>query len=280
MLQHPSLWTELDLSNWQNPAPAFEVLKGTEGAREALRTVNLEFTVGIDDGNLETLSHYPLVTVNLNGCQKLTDSGVARFIKACPTLQELSLYWNLNVGLQTLGALSTSCTGLTSLNLSGCKSVTDAGIIQLAAACTALRQLDLTRCVKLGDAAYAAIAQHCTQLQELRLYASMPSARAVLGFSALKQLQLVDICGAHQVTGMPHYKEAIAALAAGGCLQHVNLTWCIQLTDAAVIALAKGSPNLQLLSLHGIRGITDAAVDTLAQHNNIDSSYERPIEPS
>ena len=70
MFQHPSLWTELDLSNWQNPAPAFEVLKGTEGAREALRKVNLEFTVGIDDGNLETLSHFPLVTVNLNGCQK------------------------------------------------------------------------------------------------------------------------------------------------------------------------------------------------------------------
>ena len=77
---------------------------------------------------------------------RLTDSGVARFIKACPTLQELSLYWNLNVGLQTLGALSTACPGLTSLNLSGCRSVTDAGIAQLAAACTSLRQLDLTRC--------------------------------------------------------------------------------------------------------------------------------------
>ena len=62
--------------------------------------------------------------------------------------------------------------------------------------------------------------------------------------------------------------EAIAALAAGGCLQHVNLTWCVQLTDAAVIALAKCSPNLQLLSLHGIRGITDAAIDALAQHNS------------
>ena len=59
--------------------------------------------------------------------------------------------------------------------------------------------------MKLGDAAYAAIAQHCAQLQELRLYASMPSKRAVMGFSALTQLQLIDICGAHQVTGMPHH---------------------------------------------------------------------------
>ena len=65
--------------------------------------------------------------------------------------------------------------------------------------------LIVSRCVKLGDAAYAAIARHCMQLQELRLYASMPSARAVHGFSALKQLQLLDICGAHQVTGTPRY---------------------------------------------------------------------------
>ena len=61
---------------------------------------------------------------------------------------------------------------------------------------------------------------------------------------------------------------AIVALAAGGCLQHVNLTWCVQLTDVAVITLAMSSPHLQLLSVHGIRGITDAAIDALAQHNS------------
>lgn len=57
------------------------------------------------------------------------------------------------------------------------------------------------RCVKLGDAAYLAVAQHCTELQELRLYASLPSARAIQAFSALKHLQLLDICGAHHATG-------------------------------------------------------------------------------
>ena len=59
--------------------------------------------------------------------------------------------------------------------------------------------------MKLGDAAYAAIAKHCIELQELRLYASMPSAEAIQGLSALKHLQLLDICGAHQATGMPHF---------------------------------------------------------------------------
>ena len=49
-----------------------------------------------------------------------------------------------------------------------------------------------------------AIAEHCTELQELRLYASMPSARAVQGLSALRHLRLLDICGAHQATGRSH----------------------------------------------------------------------------
>lgn len=65
--------------------------------------------------------------------------------------------------------------------------------------------LSVSRCVKLGDAAYTAIAQHCTELQELRLYASMPSARAIQALSALGRLKLLDICGAHQATGTPHF---------------------------------------------------------------------------
>ena len=64
--------------------------------------------------------------------------------------------------------------------------------------------VSVCRCVKLGDAAYFAIAQHSTELQELRLYASMPSARAILALSALRHLKLLDICGAHQATGACH----------------------------------------------------------------------------
>ena len=57
---------------------------------------------------------------------------------------------------------------------------------------------------------------------------------------------------------------SLQALAACQQLQSVNLTWCIQLTDAGVCALAKGCPSLQLLSLHGNRHITNASIETLA----------------
>lgn len=59
---------------------------------------------------------------------------------------------------------------------------------------------------------------------------------------------------------------AVAALAACHELREVSLTWCVQLTHAAVTALAAGCPNLELLSLHGIRGITDASIEALARH--------------
>lgn len=62
--------------------------------------------------------------------------------------------------------------------------------------------------------------------------------------------------------------EAITAVARGCSLQHINLTWCVQLTDAAVVALAQSCPDLELLSLHGIRGITDAGIDELKRHNS------------
>lgn len=59
----------------------------------------------------------------------------------------------------------------------------------------------LRRCVRLGDSAYEALATHCPAIRELRLYASMPSAKALQGLIALRQLQVIDLCGAHAVTG-------------------------------------------------------------------------------
>ena len=56
---------------------------------------------------------------------------------------------------------------------------------------------------------------------------------------------------------------------AQGCpLRHINLTWCVQLTDTAVVALAQNCKDLELLSLHGIRGISDEGINELKLHNS------------
>ena len=66
-------------------------------------------------------------------------------MRACPSLTAISLYWNLNVGVETLKALSEACPRLSQVNLSGCKAVTDLGIVQLAQGCPQLTHVDLTR---------------------------------------------------------------------------------------------------------------------------------------
>ena len=99
-------------------------------------------------------------SVLMSPCCRLTDAGIARFVMACPNLESLSLYWNLNVGSQTMAAISKSGSHLTSLNLSGCKSITDSGVQRVAAACTTLQQLDLTRYVHLSPAQHLLHSRH------------------------------------------------------------------------------------------------------------------------
>lgn len=58
----------------------------------------------------------------------------------------------------------------------------------------------------------------------------------------------------------------VAALASCHQLRTVNLTWCIQLTDAGICALAQGCRRLESLSMHGILGVTDASLQALAEN--------------
>lgn len=58
----------------------------------------------------------------------------------------------------------------------------------------------------------------------------------------------------------------MVALAEGcGRLSKLYLSWAGKLTDAAAVALAQRCP-LELLSLHGIRGLSGATLDALETH--------------
>lgn len=88
-----------------------------------------------------------LESLNLNGCQKITDAGVEAVAYACPKLKAFSIYWNVRcfsssltlvvegsmillpeVAFYLLRITDTSvkhlvkfCKDITCLNLSGCK---------------------------------------------------------------------------------------------------------------------------------------------------------------
>lgn len=59
---------------------------------------------------------------------------------------------------------------------------------------------------------------------------------------------------------------SVQALASCHKLETVNFTWCVQLTDEGICPIAAGGPQLQSLSLHGLRGITNCTIQALSKH--------------
>lgn len=64
--------------------------------------------------------------------------------------------------------------------------------------------------------------------------------------------QVLDLTGGHAVSAV-----GIASLAACAQLRSLALTWCIRVGDAGLVPVAAGCRKLELLSLHGLRLVTD-----------------------
>ena len=93
------------------------------------------------------------------------DDVVVRVVAArCTQLTSLNFSGCDSVTDEGLRAVAAACTQLTSLNLSGCFSVTDEGLRAVVAACTQLTSLDLTGCSLVTDEGLRAVAVACTQL--------------------------------------------------------------------------------------------------------------------
>lgn len=199
-----------------------------------------------------------------------------------------------------LSALADAPCGaaLSSLSLSGCKRVTDAGLAAVARCAPQagltqtrchvthpsrsrprrlprLRRLDLTRCPGCGDAALLSLASRAgCPLEELVLYADAqfgPAALAALLTSSAPALRRLDLCGAAQLTDAsllallgPLHSGPNSGPDSGLQLETLNLTWCVQLTDASLAPLLAACPRLAWLSLHGVERVGPAALDALA----------------
>ncbi|RHY35438.1 hypothetical protein DYB32_000077 [Aphanomyces invadans] len=84
------------------------------------------------------------------------------------TLTHLDLTGLIHLPSTSLQRLAM-CDQLVSLNLSMCRTVSDADVAVLAAGCPRLEDLSVQGCVHLTDAALVALASHCHDLQRLSL---------------------------------------------------------------------------------------------------------------
>lgn len=104
---------------------------------------------------------------NLLHYETVTDEGLAGLVAACPAVHPNDIK-SVAKGERFLAAVSQKHTGLTKINLAGCRHVTDAALAELVVCCPKLMP-DAIRSQRKGDAFVAAVAQHRPTLKQIDL---------------------------------------------------------------------------------------------------------------
>ncbi|XP_051118831.1 protein TRANSPORT INHIBITOR RESPONSE 1-like [Andrographis paniculata] len=144
-------------------------------------------------------------------------SNLAEAFSACKHLKGLSGFWD--VVPSYLPAVYPACSGITSLNLSYA-TIQSPDLVKLVSQCPSLQRLWVLDYIE--DSGLAALAASCKDLQELRVFPSEP-------YDAEANVPLTE-------QGLLSVSE--------GCpkLQSV-LYFCRQMSNAALVAIAKNRPN-------------------------------------
>jgi hypothetical protein len=208
-----------------------------------------------------------LTYINLNYCQKLDDDALLHIANNCPNLTHLELYIVTNVSDKGLKEIIMKCPKLTHLNLCGCSHFTEESLLLLPKYLPKIEFIDLTRNYGLTDKCLEVIVSGCPELKYLNLYALPKLKMSFLNFINCRNLEFLDMCG-NQYVSDELFKKASEKL---DNVKQLNLSWCCSLTDNTVYYLFNDNknPNLELISLHGILGITDKTVEILRSNKGI-----------
>ncbi|KAJ0973572.1 hypothetical protein J5N97_021531 [Dioscorea zingiberensis] len=134
----------------------------------------------------------------------------------CKCLRSMSGFWN--AASHCLPALYPICSNLTVLNLSYAPTIDGSDLIKLIQQCTKLQKLWILD--SIGDKGLEVVATTCRELQELRVFPS-------------------DLGGAvADVT-----EEGLVSISAGCKKLNSVLYFCFQMTNAALITIAKNCPH-------------------------------------
>ncbi len=157
-----------------------------------------------------------------------------------------------------------SGTRITSINLSSCSKITDAGLAHLSNL-TSLSLLDLGYCRNITDAGLAHLSKlTLLSLLDLRGCTNITDA-GLAHLSKLTLLSLLDLGWCSNITD-----AGLAHLVTLTSLSSLNLYWCNNITDAGLAHLSKLT-SLNSLMLAGCENITDAGLAHLSKLTSLRS---------
>jgi len=222
-----------------------------------------------------------LETLRLAGCRQVTDLGL-RALGALPALTSLDLSRFNQITDEGALVLGRGATSLTSLQLTGCNKLSDAGLSELSGM-AGLTSLDLTGCVRVRGTSLRALSSNLTALTHLNLSGWTRLSEAALEeLCILRRMKCLHLASCGGVTGQGlsvlGRLPVLSCLYLGGrlvcdgvlqgiarlkCLTSLHLQNCSNVTDKGLASLA-GHPCLAALDLSCSDAVSDEGLMVLS----------------
>lgn len=163
--------------------------------------------------------------------------------------------------------ISLRCGGfLKSLSLRGCRSVEDQSIKTLAVHCRNIEYLDLSDCKVVTDSSIQALSRHCSKLHSINLESCINITDSSL--KALSDGCQVRLYHIHKyfTRFSKLFSQTHRLLIFQQNLIELNISWCHQITEKGIEALARGCTKLKKISCKGCKEVNDRAVIFLSKY--------------
>lgn len=229
------------------------------------RTLGLRQASLASDSTLNWLAEgcLHLQSLDLSHC-RFPDSALSYLFQGCKQLQELNLAGCVDLtdaALEPLLVPSCSSTStdaadkcgarLASLALTGCSKITDNAVISIASACPLLRQMDLAGVPLVTCKGVASLARNCPYLNSIDFSSDIQA-------TADNSRSRVPRVGSDGIKALGRHCKHIRILRCNGASR---------IDASAIVVVAKGCPNLEVLTLRHCHLITDECVEAVAVHN-------------
>lgn len=147
------------------------ILKALSENCRNLEELGLQGCTSITDNGLINLASgcQRIKFLDINKCSNVSDVGVSSICKACSSsLKTLKLLDCYKIGDETILSLAKFCDNLETLNIGGCRDVSNDAIKLLATACrNNLKNLRMDWCLNIADSSLSCILSQCRNLVAL-----------------------------------------------------------------------------------------------------------------
>ncbi|KAL0278974.1 UNVERIFIED_CONTAM: hypothetical protein PYX00_000632 [Menopon gallinae] len=228
----------------------------------SLTELDLSLCKQVTDTSLGKIAQYlkNLEVLELGGCCNVTNTGLnPDFGNGNVALEYLGLQDCQRLSDEALRHVAIGLTGLKSINLSFCVSITDVGLKYLAKM-SSLRELNLRACDNITDIGMAFLAERGSRITSLDVsFCDKIGDHALLhvsqGLFNLKSLSL-NACNISD-DGIVKIANTLQDL------ETLNIGQCSKITDKALHTIADSLKQLKCIDLYGCTKITTVGLERI-----------------